>query len=170
MAQKALKLFQSKTSKMVNLPDKNLLSQSLVQQMEHAMFKVIVVGYDGSDPSVRALEAACELTKVHQSELHLVHTPELSSSQVTFGVDAPVDGRQAMQDAVGIGAAMGVTPASTTIGTGTPCDEIMTIVDLYDGDLIVTGRRGLGGVSGLFMGSTSQKLAQVAKCACMTVA
>ncbi|MCO4846751.1 MAG: universal stress protein [Yoonia sp.] len=134
------------------------------------MFKVIVVGYDGSDPSVRALETACELTKVHQSELHLVHSPELSASEVTFGVDAPVNGRQAMQDAVDIGAAMGVTPASTTIGTGTPCEEIMNIVDLYEGELIVTGRRGLGGVGGLVLGSTSQKLAQAAKCVCMTVA
>jgi len=133
------------------------------------MFKVIVVGYDGSDPSVRALEAACELAKVHRCELHLVHTPELSASQVTFGVDAPFDGQQAMQDAVDIAAAMGVTPAGTTIGRGTPCDEIMNIVDLYDGDLIVTGRRGLGSVTGLFMGSTSQKLAQAAKCACMTI-
>ena len=144
--------------------------QSMAQQMEHVMFKVIIVGYDGSDPSVRALEAACELAKIHRGELHLVHTPELSASQVTFGVDAPVDGQQSMQDAVDIAAAMGVTPAGTTIGTRTPYDEIMNIVDLYDGDLIVTGRRGLGGVSGLFMGSTSQKLAQAAKCACMTVA
>lgn len=134
------------------------------------MFKTIVVGYDGSDPSVRALEAACALAKIHEGELHLVHTPEIAMSEFATREDATAAARQAIRDAVGIAEAMDVTPASTTIGETQPCDDIMTIVNLYEAELIVTGRRGLGSVSGLLIGSTSQKLAHVAKCACMTVA
>lgn len=134
------------------------------------MFETIVVGYDGSDPSVRALETACSLVKVHQAEIHLVHTPEVRMSEFDTGDDVRSAANQAIQDAVGIATTMGVTPASTTIGETEPSDDIMQIVDLYDAKLIVTGRRGLGSVSGLLIGSTSQKLAHMAKCACMTVA
>lgn len=134
------------------------------------MFKTIVVGYDGSDPSVRALEAACRLSKIHQAELHIVHTPEIAMTEFPTDESASQATRQALQEAVDIALALEVVPASKTIGETQPSEDIMQIVDLYDGDLIVTGRRGLGSVSGLLMGSTSQKVAHVAKCACMTVA
>ena len=40
------------------------------------MFKNIVVGIDGSEPSERALRLACDLAQKYGSEIHLVHTPE----------------------------------------------------------------------------------------------
>lgn len=134
------------------------------------MFKSIIVGYDGSDPSVRALELACRLSSIHQAELHIVHTPEVSMTEFPGEKSVSIAAQKAMQDAVEIAKTLNVTPASQTIGEAQPSEDIMQIVGLYDGDLIVTGRRGLGSVTGLFMGSTSQKLAHMAKCACMTVA
>jgi len=143
------------------------------------MFQSIVVGVDGSAPSERAMQLACALTKVHKAELHIVHAPEVAAAHMAFPAGSPVltptvaqmaeAGTVVMRKATEIANDAGVTPATTTIGEDTPCAEIATIVDLYDADLVITGRRGLGSVSGLFMGSTSQKLAQTLECACLTV-
>lgn len=127
------------------------------------MFFTIVVGIDGSDSAARALASACTLAKAHGGALHIVHAPEPAQGQ-----DRDV-GAQIMSDATQQAQAIGVKPDSTTVGKDSPWSEIMTIVELYEADLIVTGRRGLGGVSGLFMGSTSQKIAQLADCPCLTV-
>lgn len=143
------------------------------------MIDAIVVGVDGSDASDRALKMACDLAKVHAAELHIVHSPEIAAVEAFAPVGGPVlgpslaqvadAGNQVMTKAKETASAAGVTPASCTLGEDAPCAEIMTIVDLYDADLVVTGRRGLGAVSGMLMGSQSQKLAHALDCAFLTV-
>ncbi|PUB15678.1 universal stress protein [Yoonia sediminilitoris] len=143
------------------------------------MFRTIVVGVDGSECSARSLDLACELAKLHGGEIHLVHSPELVTVRMAFAgegvVDVPSDdqkltaGKKVMEQATAAASAKGITPATTTIGEDGPVDDILTIVQLYGADLIVTGRRGLSSVGGLFLGSTSQKLAQSADCPCLTV-
>ncbi|MGA9412142.1 MAG: universal stress protein [Roseobacter sp.] len=137
------------------------------------MFNCIVVAIDGSEPSHRALKAACQMAKAFSSEVHLVHALENKA------VEAPVagvawttsnsNGEKVLTDAVAEANDMGITPSSTTTGEGDPFEEIMTIAQLYSADLIVTGRRGLGNISGLFAGSTSQQIAKHADCAFLSV-
>jgi len=143
------------------------------------MIDAIVVGVDGSDASDRALQMACAMAKVHQAEMHIVHSPEINTVEAFATIGGPVmgpsraqvmeAGTRVMTKAKEMASAAGVTPASCTLGEDGPCAEIMTIVDLYDADLVVTGRRGLGAVSGMFMGSQSQKLAHLLDCAFLTV-
>lgn len=143
------------------------------------MFKIIVVGVDGSDHSRNALRAACELATRFDSEMHLVHAPELSLVEMSPAVGEftvpPTDeelqtaGKRVMDEAETLARNSGVTPASMTIGRGAASDEIMAIAHLHSADLIVTGRSGLGALGSLFLGSTSQKIAHDAKCACLTV-
>ena len=47
------------------------------------MFETIVVAIDGSDPSKRALEAACTLARAFGSEIHLIHARELKMMQTS---------------------------------------------------------------------------------------
>ncbi|MGA9252162.1 MAG: universal stress protein [Roseobacter sp.] len=141
--------------------------------MGDIMFNCIVVAIDGSEPSHRALKAACQMAKAFSSEVHLVHALENKA------VEAPVagvawttsnsNGEKVLTDAVAEANDMGITPSSTTTGEGDPFEEIMTIAQLYSADLIVTGRRGLGNISGLFAGSTSQQIAKHADCAFLSV-
>jgi len=113
------------------------------------------------------------MAKAFSSEVHLVHALENKA------VEAPVagvawttpnsNGEKVLTDAVAEANDMGITPSSTTTGEGDPFEEIMTIAQLYSADLIVTGRRGLGNISGLFAGSTSQQIAKHADCAFLSV-
>lgn len=128
------------------------------------MFQSIVVAVDGSDPAMRALDAACALAEAFQSEVHLIHARENQD-------DGPGEGAATgvLHVATQRAAARGITPSSATSVAGDPFEEIMTIVGLYAGDLVVTGRRGLGNIGGLLAGSTSQKIAQSASCAHLSV-
>ncbi|MEE4189282.1 MAG: universal stress protein [Roseobacter sp.] len=137
------------------------------------MFKCIVVAIDGSEPSQRALEAACTLATAFAGEVHLVHALENKLVEVpphtASWTKESEDGTALMARATAAAQALNVTPASTTIGEGDAFEEIMTIAGLYSADLIVTGRRGLGNLHGLFAGSTSQQIAKSASCAFLSV-
>jgi nucleotide-binding universal stress UspA family protein len=113
------------------------------------------------------------MAKAFDSEVHLVHALDNKA------VEAPVAGvawttagnagETVLADAAAAAKELGITPSSTTTGEGDPFEEIMTIAQLYSADLIVTGRRGLGNLSGLFAGSTSQQIAKHADCAFLSV-
>ena len=125
------------------------------------MFQSIVVAIDGSDPSMRALEVACGMARAFGSEIHIVHAEERKRRNP--------DKSSVLTQASAAAEKAGVKPSSATAVRGDPFEEIMTIVGLYSGDLIVTGRRGLGNLSGIFAGSTSQQIAKHATCAHLSV-
>ena len=143
------------------------------------MFANITVAIDGSDHGWRALEVACDLAKRYESKIHLVHAPEVPTSTMAMGVgaiDVPVDMEQIMASGQAIMAQAatqvrehGVEAASQIVRVGLPSDEVLHTADSTNSDLIVTGRRGIGGVASLLLGSTSQKIAHEAQCACLTV-
>jgi nucleotide-binding universal stress UspA family protein len=65
--------------------------------------------------------------------------------------------------------AKGVKQVTTQIVDGKPADCIIAAAEAENADLIVMGRRGLGNVTGLLMGSVSHKVSHLADCACVTV-
>ncbi len=143
------------------------------------MFNKIVVGVDGSDPSMSALEAACDLAKKYSAKLHLVHSPEVESTGIAVGSGAVVippepevvaaAGKKVMDAAKEKAEAAGCTPTECIVGEDDPAHDILKVAEKADADLIVLGRRGLGSISSLLLGSVSQKVSHDAKCACMTV-
>ena len=141
------------------------------------MFKNITVGIDGSDHAARALDIACDLAKRYDSKVHLVHTPEITTSVLAVGVGTvsiPAEviadsGQDVMDDAVARMQEAGLAPESKIVVDGVPSTEVIKVATKTGSDLIVTGRRGVGSVQNLLMGSTSQQIAKEAPCALLTV-
>jgi len=63
----------------------------------------------------------------------------------------------------------GATDVSTRSGSGDYADAILDTAETVGADMIVLGRRGLGQLRGLLMGSVSHKVAQHADCTVITV-
>lgn len=147
------------------------------------MFRKIVVGLDGSAPSENALRMACDLAQKYKSEIHLVHTPQPKTVAFALGAVAgyhtvttmPADAEVEKAASNIIGSAMAIAKAQnqTVVQThtqrGRPADEIVAYANDHGADLIVTGRRGLGNVSSLIQGSTTQDVNHQAQCACLSV-
>lgn len=147
------------------------------------MFKKIVVGLDGSGLSESALRLACDLAHKYDSQLFLVHTPQPKTVAFALGattgyhaattMPSEKEVERAAQKVVASGIAIakehGLTITQTHTTRGNPADEIIAFAEECGADLIVTGRRGLGSISSLVLGSTSQRIGHKAKCACLTV-
>jgi nucleotide-binding universal stress UspA family protein len=147
------------------------------------MFKSIVVGIDGSDPSNTAITVASDLANKYGSALHIVHTPQPQTVAFAMGAAAgyhvattmpsedEVDeaANELITRATELAKISGKTIAGTQIKRGEPADQIVKYAKAHGCDLIVTGRRGLGSVSGLILGSTTQRINHTAECACLSV-
>ncbi|WP_170350270.1 universal stress protein [Ruegeria atlantica] len=148
------------------------------------MFKIIVVGLDGSEASEAALRVACDISIKYGSQIHLVHTPQPQTVAFAMGAVAgyhavttmPSD--EEVQQAAGkiisagkeIAKEYNQTVSQTHTQRGDPVDEIIACAEQCKADLIVTGRRGLGSIGSLIQGSTSQGISRNATCAVLTVA
>jgi nucleotide-binding universal stress UspA family protein len=143
------------------------------------MFKTILVATDGSEHAANALATGCMLARELGSDLHLIHTPELQTTAYAVGASAVVvsntpeevaeAGEKVISDARATAEGAGCQIASSQVQQGDPAHAIETHATKIGADLIITGRRGLGKIGGLLMGSVSQKLGQIAPCAHMTV-
>jgi nucleotide-binding universal stress UspA family protein len=63
----------------------------------------------------------------------------------------------------------GITQVETLVEHGDPADQIIQAAEREGADLIVMGRRGLGDLKGLLLGSVTHKVCQLANCACLTL-
>lgn len=147
------------------------------------MFAKIVVGFDGSETSERALRMACDLAGKYQSELHLVHTPQPQTVAFAMGAVAGYHTVTTMPDIVEVKAAnekiiakgteiaqsCGQVLTQTYVKSGEPGDVIVACARDCGADLIVTGRRGLGALGAIVQGSTSLRVNHLADCASLSV-
>ena len=147
------------------------------------MTKKILIPFDGSEHSKRAILFAADVAQQHNSELFLVHVvkdkdipPEIleyvKSEKINGGigkVSAKLISEGIMKAARKQVQEMGLKIAKSMVFSGDPVEEIIQFAKNNDIDMIVIGSRGLGQIKGLLLGSVSSKVCHLAECTCVTV-
>lgn len=127
----------------------------------------IVVGYDGSADSERALDWAITAAAQWSCPLRLVAVRDYDSPQWL-----PERAEDAGQRAVQQLSAVGDRPGGMPVAVVQPLEEPAThalLQQASDARMMVLGARGHGVLSGLVMGSVSQHLSRHAECSVVVV-
>jgi len=78
-------------------------------------------------------------------------------------------GNRIVEQAERVARDKGVEAVRTIVEDGDTAQRILTCAKRENADLIVMGSRGLGELAGMFLGSNSHKVSQLAECTCITV-
>ena len=132
----------------------------------------VVVGIDASDAALRAARFAADEAVRRSTRLHIVHAVTwLDSTSLPYPeLDIPgvmTAGAQSLLQAVSdaLTASIPADRISTSAVEGRPADVLVDAA--ADASMLVVGGRGVGGVTGLLLGSTAHGV--VAQAACPVV-
>jgi len=138
------------------------------------MFKHILLAVDGSEHAIHAARVAAELAECHKAMLTLVAVydpvpPYLGEPNFRIILDAQL--RESEKNIANALEILGDLPGEvqTEVLQGPPAEAILEIAKNRECDLIVMGSRGLGQLTGLLLGSQSQKVVQHAECPVLIV-
>jgi nucleotide-binding universal stress UspA family protein len=143
------------------------------------MYKVVVVGTDGSPTADRAVQAAAELARSLGSELHIVTAVRGPREGTASGTGAPLvdsgSGHALAEEAAqqiseraltAFGSDLKVVEAHAAAGSAD--DVILDTAAELGADLIVVGSRGMRGAR-RYLGSVPNSVAHGAHCAVLVV-
>ncbi len=135
--------------------------------------KNIVLGYDDTEPSRRALERAAELAKALSAELAVVSVAPLGPGGVrgaggVDSVDSPAKHAAELDRAREYLEGQAVTAVYQEI-VGDPADAIVQFADQRKADLIIVGTRDHGMLGRLFGQSVSEAVSHHAHCDMLVV-
>lgn len=155
------------------------------------MFRKILAAIDQSELSKQVLQQAIALAKANQANLMLVYVQSpledtypnpifsAEASLATLHADAIRAQMQEwealeryslefLQACTAQATAAGI-PTEFTQALGNPGRAICQLAHTWDADLIMLGRRGLSGISELFLGSVSNYVLHHAPCSVLAV-
>jgi len=138
------------------------------------VFKNILVAVDGSEHALKAARIAGDFGRQMQADLRVVTAFDpvpsyLGEPNLQNAIDERFEqARQVLAEAL---AQIGEIPGElkTEILEGPAAEAILGVVEVRGNDLIIMGTRGLGRLTGLLMGSQSQKVVSHAPCPVLLV-
>lgn len=135
-------------------------------------YKTVVVGTDGSDSSLRAVDRAGQLASGPDAKV-IVASAYLPSPEDTRAADllkdegykmagtAPV--YELLHDARDRATAAGATAVEERAIEGAPVDALLALVNEVGADVLVVGNVGLNTIAGRLLGSVPANVARRAK-------
>ena len=141
--------------------------------------KVIIAATDGSEGAERAVSVAADLAKAVDAKLLLVNVGQSGLSQKQLRTIGRLqltegDALEGISDRIlakanALARARGAAKVETMSSAGDPAEALIKVAKDVHADAVVVGRRGLGQLKGLLLGSVSQKLASLAPCMAIIV-
>ncbi len=142
------------------------------------MYKVIVVGTDGSERANIAVREALSLAKLTGAKVHGVHVirPVLAAGAVQLdagaaaliNADRQEESSRIHQDLLALAAEYGVAAVMETFD-GDPADALIKVAESNDADLVVVGNRGMSGVKRYVLGSVPNRVSHHCPCSLLIV-
>ena len=145
----------------------------------------IMAATDGSAPANRAVELAARFAKDLKGTLKIIHicserdVPEEQLSDYAISEHASTPDilhalseaklRAAREHAAKVGVTDVEVASLLEIDAGAIAETIIDAADRNEANIIVMGKRGLSRLSGLIVGSVSQKVVSTATCAVIVV-
>lgn len=148
----------------------------------------ILLAVDGSDPSLRAADFSGELSGRSGAVVDVLYVvpdhdlaapglygyvsqyPDLQEFYETRRAVLESAGARVAMDAARRVEASGGIVGDEEVRVGDPAHEIIEMTKLAKADCVVMGRRGLGDVGGLLLGSVSHKVGQLCERTLITTA
>lgn len=139
-----------------------------------ARYRSILLSYDGSQHSKKALAKACDIAKMEGSEITTLYVVPRYEEMVEFisssiiKENIALDARKILSEASGIAAELGVT-VKTEIADGNEADKIVETARRLRSDLIIRGTHGWLGFNKAIMGSVIENVIVNAPCPILAV-
>lgn len=144
-------------------------------------YSKVVVGTDGSKPSLRAVERAAAVAQEASAELVIVcayypnSDEDVQVAQDALGDEAfqvigsaPAD--DTLREAAERARSAGLTHDVATVAVvGAPINSLLDVADQRSADLLVVGSRGLNTLKGRILGSVPSEVARRADCDVLVV-
>ncbi len=138
------------------------------------MFKRIVFATDGSEHALKAQGYAKNLSELHKAKLFIVHAyPSMSDllgfkEYSTIATHRIANGQKVLDEALKAFNGTGIE-VETELMEGPTAEAILRVAEARKADLVILGARGLSPITGLLLGSVSQKILQHAPCPVLVV-
>ncbi len=126
-------------------------------------YKSILVPFDGSAPSQKALNRACSLSKIDKAELQILYVIPRYEEMVEFFKSSSIkkslllEAQKIIGTAKGIASEHGVS-VKDEIQEGNAAEKIVETSNKLNNDLIVMGSYGYSGVNKAIIGSTAERV------------
>ena len=137
-------------------------------------YQSILLSFDGSELSKKALKRACELSKMDGSEITALyvipHYEEMIEFFATSGIKESLlhDAEKILQNAREIALSQEVT-IKTEVAEGNAAEKIVETASRLKSDLIIRGPHGWSGVNKAIMGSVIENVIVNASCPVLVV-
>jgi len=142
------------------------------------MYKVIVVGTDGSSRAGVAVREALALAKIAGATLHVVHVVRLVSmtgaeygdpgAVVAANEDMRENGDKIVAQVLADAERQGVSAEGHNV-SGDPADVLNKLAEALPADLVVIGNQGMSGMKRFVLGSVPNKVSHHCPCSLLIV-